>query len=70
MSPLDAPAITAFCKQSEPPRRPFYLTRWGWGISCYFEPRDLWVGCYYDRRRAGLTLYFCLVPTIVIKVML
>ena len=63
-------------------------------VSFLFEPRDLWIGLFWDRRtdddRAGLrpngqvwgvtnadrhqtfrlTLFICLVPTLVIKVVL
>lgn len=27
-----------------------------------FEPRDLWVGVYWDRRPGELRVYVCLVP--------
>lgn len=51
-------------------------------LSCYFEPRDLWVGVYWDRRclthckcatcsgRKALHVYVCLLPTLVIRVIL
>jgi hypothetical protein len=55
-------------------------------VSCYFEPRDLWVGMYWDRRPIGddscvctlceafkprrLHIYVCLLPTLVIRVIL
>ena len=40
-----------------------------------FEPRDLWIGVYWDRRwlplidkdRRALILYVCLLPTIVLR---
>lgn len=31
-----------------------------------FEPRDLWVGLYWDRKRDSLHFYVCPVPTLVI----
>lgn len=31
-----------------------------------FEPRDLWVGVFWDRRKDGLHVYVCLLPTIVL----
>lgn len=31
-----------------------------------FEPRDLWVGVFWDRRHDGLHIYVCLLPTLVI----
>lgn len=54
-------------------------------ISCYFEPRDLWIGVYWDRRatepvyrcpcvmchkKTCLHVYICLLPTLVIRVIL
>ncbi len=31
-----------------------------------FEPRDIWVGLFWDRREDGTHFYLCLVPCIVI----
>ncbi len=44
-------------------------------IKFYFEPRDLWVGFFWDRRieisgRTRLWVYCCLFPTLVIRVIL
>lgn len=33
-----------------------------------FEPRDLWVGVFWDRRDDGLHVYVCLFPTLVLHV--
>ena len=35
-----------------------------WSVK--FEPRDVWVGVFWDRRDDGLWLYVCLVPCVVI----
>lgn len=38
-------------------------------ISVKFEPRDVWIGWYWDRRKwpAGMTdHYVCLIPCVVI----
>lgn len=44
-------------------------------IKFYFEPRDLWVGLYWDRiPKEGpkdiqtIAFYICLLPTLVIKI--
>lgn len=34
--------------------------------SVKFEPRDLWVGVFWDRRPDGVHFYVCLVPCIVV----
>ena len=31
-----------------------------------FEPRDIWVGVFWDRRDDGVWLYICLVPCVVL----
>jgi hypothetical protein len=43
-----------------------------WSLLVGFEPRDLWVGVYWDRQKPGgfivdvLRLYVCVLPTLVI----
>lgn len=29
-----------------------------------FEPRDLWVGLFWDQREDGLHLFVCLIPCV------
>ncbi len=31
-----------------------------------FEPRDLWVGVFWDQRPNGLHVYVCVVPCLVL----
>lgn len=31
-----------------------------------YEPRDVWVGLFWDRRKDGLHIYVCPVPLIVL----
>ena len=47
---------------------------WSWpghGLTLYFEPRDVWVGLYWDvaweGRERNLYLYVCPVPLLVVK---
>ncbi|HMM95311.1 hypothetical protein [Phycicoccus sp.] len=40
------------------------MTRWR--ARFVFEPRDLWVGLFWDRRPDGFHLYVCLLPVLVI----
>jgi hypothetical protein len=37
-------------------------------VEFLFEPRDLWVGLFWDRRPNARLFYICLVPTLVIKI--
>jgi hypothetical protein len=47
-------------------------------VTLLFEPRDLWIGIFWDRRwlplmhkdRKSVVLYFCVIPTIVLRVVL
>lgn len=37
-------------------------------VKIYFEPRDLWIGVYWDRKGSILThVYVCLVPCLPIR---
>ena len=33
-----------------------------------FEPRDLWIGVYWDRRPGALVLYVCLLPLLPLRI--
>ena len=37
---------------------PFFEMKW--------EPRDLWVGVFWDRRPNGLHIYVCPLPTLLL----
>ena len=39
-----------------------------WRIRLKFEPRDIWVGLFWDRAYDGLHLYVCLLPMIVVHI--
>lgn len=32
-----------------------------------FEPRDLWVGCFWDRKPGRLLIYLCPLPMLVVR---
>jgi hypothetical protein len=34
-------------------------------LTVRFELRDLWIGCFWDRRPEGLHVFVCLVPCLV-----
>lgn len=36
-------------------------------VSLKFEPRDLWIGVYWNRPYWGLEVYICIVPCLPIK---
>lgn len=44
-----------------------------WSVLVGFEPRDLWIGVYWDRRYPGgfeadvLDIYICVIPTLVLR---
>jgi len=45
---------------------------WGLSGSLIFEPRDLWIGIYWDGKKLGeydreLTIYVCLLPCLPIR---
>lgn len=39
-------------------------------LTVKFEPRDLWVGLYWDRRADGLHFFICPVPTLALHILL
>lgn len=39
-------------------------------IRIVFEPRDLWVGVYWDRQWFALVVYICLIPMLPLKIVL
>ncbi len=60
-------------RTTKEPRKGYIL------IELFFEPRDLWIGCFWDRKclvhpkedcsgKKRLVLYFCLIPMVVLKV--
>ena len=36
----------------------------GIDLELKFEPRDLWVGLFWDRKPDGFHVFFCPVPTV------
>lgn len=36
--------------------------------SIYFEPRDCWMGLFWDRRADGLYVYVCLIPCVPLRI--
>jgi len=38
------------------------VRRWTVHAAFAWEPRDIWVGCYWDRTPLGVRLYLCAVP--------
>lgn len=39
-------------------------------IRFFWEPRDLWMGVYVKPERDQLTLYWCPLPTLVVRITL
>lgn len=37
-------------------------------IKAFFEPRDIWVGVFWDRRPTGLHIYICILPCLPILI--
>jgi hypothetical protein len=37
-------------------------------VKIFFEPRDMWIGLFWDRRPDGLRFYVCLVPCLPILI--
>ena len=37
-------------------------------ISLRYEPRDLWIGVYWDRPIWGLVIYICILPMLPIRI--
>lgn len=44
-----------------------YVIKFKWRACCYFEPRDLWVGVFWDRKNTYLFIYICIVPCFPIR---
>jgi hypothetical protein len=37
------------------------------GVHLLFEPRDLWVGVFWDRRNGDTFVYVCVIPCLPIR---
>ncbi len=46
--------------------KPAWLHHWEWEI--LFEPRDIWIGCYWKRYNCAIELYFILIPMIPLRI--
>lgn len=46
----------------------FYALRHRARVRVQFEPRDLWIGVYWDKRVLLLNVYVCLLPMLPIRV--
>lgn len=40
----------------------------GVSVRVLFEPRDLWLGVYWDRRPGALVVYVCVLPMLPIRI--
>ncbi len=38
-----------------------------WSVRVCWEPRDLWVGVYWDKPGTRLYIYVCVIPCVPIK---
>lgn len=40
----------------------------GWSIRIKLEPRDLWVGLYWDNKPQWFDVYICIIPVVPIHI--